>query len=172
MSRQRDLIQAHNDLVDACDELIKCGVPIETDMFQLQAYYDVATALKLLRGVQDSQRADHAAVARDTSIRAAKSIQTGGQSHGVLDLIVERWTDSGGQDGLTADQIEYMWPKRFKDKNGKPATGRHQSLSARVSELERDGYIYDSKRRRETRSGHLAIVWLPTGRGVARIGER
>lgn len=165
MSRQRDLIQAQNDLADAVDELIKCGVPVETDMFQLQAFFDVANALKALRAVQDSQRTEHAAVARDTSIRAAKSIQTGGQSHRVLFLIVERWMATGTDDGLTADQIEAMWRKRFG------TTGRHQSLSARVSELERDGYIYDSKRRRKTRSGHQAIVWMPTGRGVARIGE-
>jgi DNA-binding PadR family transcriptional regulator len=49
--------------------------------------------------------------------------------------------------------------------------GRHQTISARVHELEQDGFIEDSKLRRKTSSGHPAIVYRPTSKGLARVLE-
>lgn len=52
--------------------------------------------------------------------------------------------------GLTADGVQ----ARLK--------GTHQSVSPRVSELAKKGWIYDTGRTRATRSGRQATVYAPT----------
>lgn len=61
--------------------------------------------------------------------------------------------------GLTTEQVEL----RLK--------GKHQSISPRVTDLVRKGYIQDSGDRRETTSGHEAIVWAPTQLGATAARE-
>jgi len=52
--------------------------------------------------------------------------------------------------GLTADAVQVR------------LRGTHQSVSPRITELARHGWIYDTKHRRKTRSGRWAIVYRPT----------
>lgn len=154
MSRHRDLLDAQAMLATAVERVLREAVPmLFWPVEHRVAHQELDRAFHHLRVVQDSQRSEHAAVARDTSIRAAKTIRTGSQRHRVLELIVQG-------DGLTADQVQNCI-----------FNGKHQSISARVSELERDGFIVDSKRRRKTSSGHQAIVWVATDRGRARIAQ-
>lgn len=61
--------------------------------------------------------------------------------------------------GLTTEQVE----QRLK--------GKHQSISPRVTDLIRKGYVVDSGRRRKTTSGNEAIVWKPTALGTAAARE-
>lgn len=50
--------------------------------------------------------------------------------------------------GHTCDEIERV------------LGGRHQSISARVTELHQAGHIVDNGERRRTRSGRSAVVWV------------
>ena len=50
--------------------------------------------------------------------------------------------------GLTCDQVEQLLQKP------------HQSVSARMTELKRDGHIVDSRKRRPTRTGSTARVYV------------
>jgi hypothetical protein len=56
----------------------------------------------------------------------------------------------GGAGGLTTEQIE------------RHLSGKHQTVSPRVTELRDKGYIVDSGQRRKTASGRQAIVWTPS----------
>lgn len=157
MSRHRDLKQAQHELSEAADEMITVGLPVYADDYQVMAFGRLERAMKDLREIQNTLP-QPAAVARDTSIRAARAIKTGSQRHAILEMVVKSSLD--WPRGLTADEIQHRL-----------TNGKHQSVSARVHELEVDEYIYDSRRRRETSSGRQAIVWFPTDKGVARIGE-
>ena len=61
--------------------------------------------------------------------------------------------------GLTVDQLEQTLNRS------------HQSVSARVNELRNKGWIVDSGRKRPTRTGRSAIIWVPSqasrGRRIA-----
>ena len=50
--------------------------------------------------------------------------------------------------GLTCDQVEIY------------SFGSHQTVSARIRELAKDGRIKDSGKTRKTRSGRKAVVWI------------
>lgn len=80
----------------------------------------------------------------DTSKAAAKSVSASVrvmQRAKVLAALEEY-----GPMGATCDQVEVA------------LGGSHQSISARISELKRDGAIVDSGRRRMTRTGRTARV--------------
>lgn len=81
----------------------------------------------------------------DTSRAAADSMRehAGAQRRAVLALF-----RSAGSRGLTCDEAEELSGKR------------HQSISARVRELARDGEIVRTEERRPTRSGRMAHVYL------------
>ena len=66
---------------------------------------------------------------------------------------------SRGAEGATADEVE----RRL----GLP----HQSASARISEMFRDGAIHDSGRRRKTAHGRAARVYLPGAPSATVPGE-
>jgi len=55
-----------------------------------------------------------------------------------------------GTNGSTCDEVEAALEMR------------HQTASARIRELAEAGYITDKGGRRHTRSGRLAVVWVPT----------
>lgn len=92
------------------------------------------------------------AVARATSIAAAKSRLMGKQSlrRDILVMVVahhNKW-----QVGMTSEQIQARIPE-----------GTHQTVSARVSELVNTyQLLHDSGRKIETSSGSKATVWEPT----------
>lgn len=93
---------------------------------------------------------DRPAVARDTSIAAAKTkpLMAGSLRRRVVEAVVAHWKLYGT--GLTTDELEV----RFKR--------THQSVSSAVSDMDRKGWIVDSDERRVTRSGCKAIVWKPS----------
>lgn len=161
MSRQRDIKEAQGVLNLAVEQMLSVEFPVFADVDLFAARENLERSYKQLRAALDSERTENAAVARDTSIRAAKSVRTGSQRFLVLEIIVNHFVQSGATDGMTADAVQ----RKIKG-------DRHQSISARVSELEADGYIFDSKQRRKTRAGRQAIVWFPTGRGVGRVSEQ
>lgn len=59
--------------------------------------------------------------------------------------------------GLTTDQLEVVLNRP------------HQTVSARVYDLARKGWIVDSGLKRKTRSGRQAIVWRPTMLALEKI---
>lgn len=84
------------------------------------------------------------AAGSDTSKEAADAIlpRVGTLQAMVLELI------QASRGGLTCDQVEAQMG------------GKHQTVSARVYELKNKGLIMDSGRRRLTRSGRKAVVWV------------
>ena len=82
---------------------------------------------------------------RDTSIEAYLSVQP---TLPLLDSIVFRQIAAAGQDGITCDGVENVLDKR------------HQSVSSAVNRLMKKELIKDSGKRRVTRSGRKAIVWV------------
>ena len=83
----------------------------------------------------------------DTSEAAAESMRPTASTlrARVLRIIRER-----GSLGATCDEVEWV------------SGLRHQTASARVYELRKRSRIVDSGRRRKTRSGRNAIVWVAT----------
>ncbi len=81
----------------------------------------------------------------DTSRQAAEQIEPStGRLQG---LVLDEIRDSGGH-GRTDDELEVV------------LSLRHQTASARRRELVLKGLVRDSGRRRPTRSGRQAVVWL------------
>jgi hypothetical protein len=91
----------------------------------------------------------------DTSREAAESIEP---SAGTLRRMVLDEIAKVGPHGHTCDEIEALLDLR------------HQTASARVYELHRaiPPLIVDSGRRRLTRSGRKAVVWIAANRGGNR----
>lgn len=81
----------------------------------------------------------------DTSEAAASSVTelTGKWRTMVYELIAKR-----KDYGATCDECEVELARR------------HQNISARIWELRHQGFIVDSERRRLTRSGRRAVVWV------------
>jgi hypothetical protein len=80
----------------------------------------------------------------DTSHQAAAVASL---SAGAIRIRIYELVKAAGDDGMTVDQIRALMPPMA------PST-----LSARASDLIRDGYLIDSGRRRATRSGTKARV--------------
>jgi uracil-DNA glycosylase family 4 len=81
----------------------------------------------------------------DTSEKAADSIASSASS---LRDFVFGIIEASGAGGLTCDGVEVE------------SHMSHQTTSARINELAKEGRIIDSGRQRPTRSGRLAVVWL------------
>ncbi len=81
----------------------------------------------------------------ETSIAAAERIRpTAGTKRAIVLETIER----AGTEGATIDEIVQV-------------TGLlTATVCGRINELKRDGWIQDSGRRRPTRSGSPAIVWI------------
>lgn len=114
--------------------------------------YDALVALQSFDG-------DRPAVARDTSIAAAKTRPpaAGSLRRRIVQAITTHWKlyDTG----LTADDL------CVRLRRG------HASVSSAVSDMETKGWIEDSGQRRETSSKCKAIVWRPTERAMQMIQE-
>lgn len=80
-----------------------------------------------------------------TSKAAAASLRpvVGTLRRAVLDAVV-----AAGEEGVTCDELEAAME------------GRHQTVSPRLYELRNQGFVVDSSRKRRTRSGRMAIVWV------------
>jgi hypothetical protein len=90
----------------------------------------------------------------DTSRAAAESVAFDAKH---LRAVVFNHILGSGAVGLTCDQVEEIMD------------GRHQTISARIRELRNEGRIVDSTRRRPTRSGRQAIVYLATCNATPEI---
>ena len=90
----------------------------------------------------------------DTSRAAANSVAMDARH---LRAVVFNHILGSGTVGMTCDQVE------------ETMNGRHQTISARIRELRNEGRIVDSGRRRPTRSGRSAIVYLATCNASAEI---
>lgn len=98
------------------------------------------------------------AVARSTSIAAAKSKIMLKQSvrRDILQMVVAHWNHYGV--GMTSDEIL----ARLR--------GKHQTVSARVSELVNTyQLLVDSGQKKNTSMGSKAIVWRPTDEAIALV---
>jgi hypothetical protein len=113
---------------------------------------DLRDALKELAGrvpptrrPVDANVLDIGANHPDTShrMRERKVGKTGTQRRRIYDLALSR-----GDGGLTDDEVEVHLGLL------------HQSASAARNSLMKDGWLHDSGRRRLTRSGEQAIVWV------------
>lgn len=91
---------------------------------------------------------------RDTSLAASLPNQ-GTLRRLVLDMVVSNFIQY--HCGMTTDTIEARLRRP------------HQSISARVHELERAGLLVDSTARAQTRSGHKAIVYVPSNRAMELV---
>jgi predicted HTH transcriptional regulator len=81
----------------------------------------------------------------DTSKEAADSILLNSKTlRGIVFAYIK------GANGCTCDEVETALEMK------------HQTASARIRELSEAGYISDKGKRRPTRSGRLAVVWIPT----------
>lgn len=107
-------------------------------------------ALDLYRAVQEYEALGLQALGpaepgkRDTSAAAAASLtDVSGEALVCFNEIV-------AAGGLTVDQLEVILRRP------------HQSVSARVNDLVRKGWIVESGMKRKTRSGRQAIVWVPS----------
>jgi len=80
---------------------------------------------------------------RDTSLEARISIDLNN-----LETIVYDYIESCESKGTTCDEAEIKLRMR------------HQTCSARITALNKKGKIMDSTRRRLTRTGRRAIVWV------------
>ena len=88
----------------------------------------------------------------DTSKEAAESIEP---SSGTLRAHVLGFIKRRGKRGMTCDELEH-------------ASGlTHQTASARINELMKLQAIRDSGKRRRTRSGRNAVVWVQSSVEVA-----
>jgi len=88
---------------------------------------------------------------RDTSIAAAEHMKP---KAAAIRLRVLAEIQIRGSTGATCDELEQAFGMS------------HQTVSARLRELNLSGHVLDSEQRRKTRSGRNAIVW------VAREGQR
>lgn len=84
-------------------------------------------------------------VARDTSAAAADAIQSRARQ---LREQVRAEVARSGKHGMTCDEVEALLEMR------------HQTASARIRELVLTGRLHDSRKRRATRSGRQAIIWV------------
>jgi hypothetical protein len=91
----------------------------------------------------------------DTSETAAESMV------GKVDTLRAQYLSyilAQGETGATCDEVE-SW-----------SDDRHQTVSARIKELADAGKVKDSGRRRKTRSGREATVWIVPGARVQKTG--
>lgn len=102
---------------------------------------------------------DHAAphANRDTSVNASLFPRKGTLRRLVISTLVAHQLDL--RDGMTCHELEARLRRP------------HQSVSPRVHELERAGWIVNSGRVRKTPTGSEAIVWVPTDKAIAAVRE-
>ncbi|MCK1671065.1 hypothetical protein [Bradyrhizobium sp. 150] len=81
----------------------------------------------------------------DTSEAAAASMD---RSAGTLRAMIWKRAFEAGQSGVTCDEIEVHFDMR------------HQTASARIRELDLSGDLIKTERKRQTRSGRLALVYI------------
>ena len=105
---------------------------------------DAVMELEALGLAQLSERGTTSNNSTDTSAQAAASI---GNISGLARTCFDEIVLAGG---LTTYQLTQVLGRE------------HQTISARVNDLMRKGWIVDSGQRRKTGSGRNAIVWKPT----------
>jgi hypothetical protein len=150
----RDLAVELGDLIDTPDFMTNPnrneGTIDCVEMVLERHFGDLVAAHAEFDALRKQFDGDRPAPPVYTSIRAAKRppFVTGSQAHTVLIAILAHWKLHGV--GLTSDYLEGRLRKP------------HQTVSARINGLMKKGWIKDSGERAATRSGDLAIRWVPT----------
>ncbi len=161
MSHHRDLVNAQANLNDAVQAWVIATTYPEIHADEQHEFDEnLRRAWLHLDTLQLNLDATTApAVARDTSIRAALTDmpRKGSLRRDVIQTLVAYHSQFDA--GMTCDDLERRLRKS------------HQSMSPRVHELEKGGWIRDSKERKNTRSGQKAIVWRPTDKAIERMRE-
>ncbi len=161
MSHHRDLVASQAELNEAVRQWVwafhssvRYPGELEKKLEAVERAYDNLETLQL-----NLDAATAPAVARDTSIRAALTDmpRKGSLRRDVIQTLVAYHSQFDA--GMTCDDLERRLRKS------------HQSMSPRVHELEKGGWIRDSKERKNTRSGQKAIVWRPTDKAIERMRE-
>lgn len=159
----RDLAVEMGDIIDTPDFQLDpdanahtidlCEAALERHLKPVERAHETLLALQM------KFDGDRPAVARDTSIAAAKTkpSSAGSLRRRVVEAILARWKLY--QAGMTTDQLEVQFKRS------------HQSVSSAVSDMESKGWIKDSGERRETRSRCKAIVYVPTDLALTWAAE-
>lgn len=157
MSKRRELVRAQAALNDQVAHFIdahQARVPTEVAAREfdllMRRYYEFVAAGNELEGAGVEGK-------RDTSLAASLPNQ-GTLRRLVLDMVVSNFIQY--HCGMTTDTIEARLRRP------------HQSISARVHELERAGLLVDSTARAKTRSGHKAIVYVPSNRAMELVRDQ
>lgn len=167
-------MSTHRELKNAQQALNEAVAPLRDELIRLRAHslsetwaLSIGVQSDILRGIFDAYNAwdalrkqfdgDRPAVARDTSIAAAKTNppSAGTLRRRVVQAIVARFKLY--QAGMTTDELEVLFKRS------------HQSVSSAVSDMESKGWIRDSGERRVTRSRCKAIVYKPTDLALTMI---
>lgn len=161
MSTKRELTRAQQALNVAVDALLDVipptawrgeddGVPRDrlTDLLAARDHYDAVRRDLEGRGITGT---------RETSIAASLPDQ-GTKRRAVLNTIAAHWARF--RVGMTTDAVERHldWP--------------HQTVSARVHELEQRGLLVDSGLKAKTRRGRNAIVYVPSEHARKLLGAQ
>ena len=157
MVTRREIAEAQQALNEAVGNLLAAFAdPVAgrtgSARMRLQFAFDEWTRLRASLG------GEGAAVARSTSIAAAKSNLMLKQSvrREILEMVVAHWNKYGV--GMTSEMIQAR------------LHGKHQTVSARVSELVNlFGLLVDTGAKRETSSGSKAIQWGPTSEAIELV---
>lgn len=155
MVTKRELAEAQRELNEAVGNLLTAfadPVPGRTGSarMRLQLAFDEWNRVRVQLDGQGP------AVARSTSIAAAKANIMHKQSlrRDVLTLVYNHWMQY--RMGCTSDYVQ----GRLR--------GKHQSVSARISELVNTyGLLKDGGDKMKTSSGAMAICWVPTDEAIA-----
>lgn len=160
MVTKRELAAAQQAMIDWSGPLVALarrypGGVIHVDGSIMQGFCAAYESWDALRKQLDGEGP---AVARSTSIAAGKANIMAKQSlrRTILQVIVGHWDHFGW--GMTSDEIQ----GRLK--------GKHQSVSARISELVNTyGLLVDTGKKAETSSGAKAILWGPTPEAIELV---
>jgi hypothetical protein len=158
VSTHRDLKQAQLRLNDAVERFVAERIrerALAGEGLVIGAEYNLIDALSDWQHHCRQFDSDRPAVARDTSIAAAKTRPpaAGSLRRQVVQAVVAQ--HKLYSKGLTADEL------CVRLRRG------HASVSSAVSDMELKGWIYDSRDRRPTRNNAKAIVWAPSERALA-----
>lgn len=155
MVTKRELAAAQQALNDAVAYVVRCIIAGDTAGQNSPGVDGICVAYESWDKLRKQLDGEGPAVARSTSIAAGKANIMAKQSlrRTILQVVVGHWDHFGV--GMTTDEVQ----GRLK--------GKHQSVSARISELVNTyGLLVDSGAKAETSSGAKAIRWKPTQEAI------
>lgn len=120
--------------------LFSVGTSAGIDSYEPDEFDEAST-------IMPEVRVDRAPFARGSATSEAAARSMDAQLNELQNLVLNLVRAAGGA-GVTCDEVEAR------------LNLRHQTASARINELVRKGKIVDAGKRRKTRSGRAATVWI------------